>query len=242
MALDRIVLVRHDVSGPNRKGYIQGQTDTPLQPGYKTRVDRLTDMIAEEEAFTNPQKSPVYILCSELGRTYETGERIHRRLLDEHHVKSELRLTELLKERGEGDLEGKSFEEARPHLSSDPNLSLDAETIYGLLYLSNNIPNGERHESVTARLGQFVRDDIQQLEGVGIIAAHLISGMNYLKNLLTDGNILGDPPRDYQHFPNLSVVRLSFDPQRYMRYTETGQYGPPNSNGITGLIKYLIPH
>jgi len=98
------------------------------------------------------------------------------------------------------------------------------------LYSSNNIPNGETHEEVAARLQQFVGNYVQWSNGMGIIAVHLISGMNYLKNLLTDGRILSQP---YQHYPNLSVVRLELDPLNYMRYTETGRYGPPNNNEIS---------
>lgn len=227
MVLDKILLVRHDLTRSNIGGYIQGQRDTPLQEGFRTRVDRLTDIIAQEEGLILAPEQTIHIFCSDLDRTYETGERIHRRLLDKYHLKSEFRYTSDLRERGLGYLEGKSFEEALPFLSFDSTLSPDSETIYGLLYLSNDVPNGERHEDVKARLGKFVLDYVQQLDGVGIVVSDLISGMNNLKNLLTDGNILSQP---YKHFSNLSVIGLSRDRQQFLRYTETINYGLPSRN------------
>lgn len=224
MPLNPVILVRHDKSKLNSSGYIQGQTDTPLEPGYRTRIYRLTDIVVREEGITPTQVSHIYIFCSDIGRTYHTGDRIHRRLLDKHNIKSELRFTELLNERGQGVLEEVRYEEALPRLSTDPNLSPDAETIYGFLYLSNNVPNGERHEIVKSRLEQFVRDYIHQLHGIGIISAHSISGMNYLNNILINGDMLSQP---YQHYPNLSVVSLSLDPQNLPRYMETRYYGAP---------------
>ena len=160
---------------------------------------------------------------------------MHRRLRDRHHLKSEHRFTEDLKERGQGVLEGMGFKEALPLLSSDPTLSPNAETVYGLLYLSNDVPSGERHEDVAERLRRVFQEYVQRLNGTGIFALHLISGMNHFRNLLTDGNILGDPQRPYEHYPNLSVVRLELDPQRYMRYRVTQTYGPPNHHNTVTI-------
>ncbi len=240
MTLDKILLVRHDVTNANL-GYIQGQTDTRLQSGSITRINNLADMVIQEEGLRleedkRREGASIYIFSSDLSRTYGTAERILHYLAARRGYQLELRFTEDLKERGQGDLEGMSFEKALPILSADPNLSPTAEGIYSLLYSSNDIPNGERSEDVAKRLERFVRNYIQQLDGVGIVSAHLISGMNYLKNLLTDGNMLGSPARPYQHYPNLSVVRLERDPQNFMRYIETGSYGPPNNNKILPLV------
>lgn len=227
MALERILLVRHDLTSAV-SGFIQGQTDTQLLQGFRTRVDGLTDLIASEEEPTLKSGVPIHVISSSLGRTYGTAERMTHRLWDKYHYQTNLLYSEDLKERGQGDLEGKSFKEALTLLSADPNLPPTAESVYPLLYLRNDIPNGETHEALTARLQKVVSDYIQQLTGIGILAVHEISGMNCLKNLLTDGNILGNPPRPYQHFLNLSVVRLEPDPASFMRYKETGRYGPQN--------------
>lgn len=235
MTLDQLLLVRHDLSSLNRRGRIQGQSNTPLQAGFRGRVDDLTDRIVGQRDIL-PQRVPIHVISSDLDRTYGTAERVHRRLWDKHHYPTTFLYTILLRERGQGELEGKSFEEALPLLSNDPNLSPNAETIYGLLYSSNNIPKGETHNAVGERLNNFVGEYIQELKGTGIVVTHLISGMNYLKNLLTDGNILGSPPRPYQNYPNLSVVRLELDPLNYMRYRETGQYGPLINKGITATV------
>ena len=223
MALEKILLVRHDVTGADT-GYIQGQRDTPLQQGFRTRIDGLTDIIASEEELTLKSGVHIHVVSSNLGHTYGTAQRIMHRLWEKYGRKAELRYSEYLRERGQGDLEGKSFEEALPLLSDDPNLKPDAQTIYGLLYLSKNIPNGETHEAVTARLERFVRDYIQRLQGIGIVVNPLISGTNYLGNLLIHGNILGNPsaqpfPQPFQYCPNLSVVILE-PATSFMRYRE----------------------
>lgn len=245
MPLDRIMLVRHDVTDAANSGIIQGQIDTKLGERFKTRVDALTDLIAEKEGYIMRGSEHIYVISSDLIRTYGTAERIIHRLWDKYGYKAELRSTELLKERAQGILEWMSFEEARPHLSSDPSLPLKPETIYPLLYISNNIPSQERHEAVRERLARFVIEYIQQLEGVGIEVGHLITN-NYLRNLLTDGNILGEPPRGLDFFPNLSVVRLQRDTEHFGRYIETGKYGPPNDQTNDGgkiarpLIKTIL--
>jgi len=229
MVLDDIFLVRHAPSVSNRGGYIQGQIDTRLVPGHRTLIDHLTDLIVEVERLTPSESSVIHTFSSDSQRTYQTGDRIHRRLWDEHHIKSMLTYTNLLRERSQGNLEGMPFGEAIPILSPNTNLPPTAENIYPLLYLSNSIPNGERHEAVKARLEQFLTEYVYRpnVNGIGIIAAHLISGMNYLRNMLTDGDMLA---RDYRNYPNLSVVRLSLDRNNFMRYVETGRYGPPNDN------------
>jgi len=86
MALERVLLVRHDLSSFNNKGIIQGQTDTPLQPGYVERINRLAETILMEEG-TYLEKSPqtdLYVFSSPLYRSYRTAESILHHLVDSH--------------------------------------------------------------------------------------------------------------------------------------------------------------
>lgn len=232
----KILLIRHALSGGNFEGRIQGQTNTPLQQGYKTSVDRIADMVIEAEHLV-PRPADVYVVCSNLDRAYYTAERILRGLTDSK-IQAELRRYPLLTERGAGILEGKLYSEAIPILKrilpTDADLQPDAKSIYPHLYALNNIPEGEKHEDLGERL-QEVLFELQKLKGVVILVGHGVSGNNNLKNLMTDGNILGVPYRPYQHFDNLSVVRLESG-ESYARYIPTGNYGPPpngnrNQNG-----------
>lgn len=230
MPLDHILLVRHAPTIYNTRGIVQGQLDTPLIRGHGRLIDRLTDLIVREEGDILQQRLPIHIAASGLVRGYATAERILHRLVNKHPHQAQLYRTNFLTERGQGILEGLSFEEALRHLAPNRNLSADAETVYGFLYGSNDVPGGEPHEAVRQRLEQFVSGYIQQLDGFGILVTHSVSGNN-LKNILIDGGMLAQP---YQYNSPLSVVRLSRDPNIFVRYIEIGQYGPPNpiANGF----------
>lgn len=232
----KILLARHALSGGNFEGLIQGQTNTPLQQGYKTSVDKLADMIIEAEHLAS-QSADVYVVCSNLDRAYYTAERLLRGLADSK-IQAELRRYSLLTERGAGILETKTYLEAIPILQRllppGTDLQPNAKSVYPHLYALNNIPEGEKHEELGERL-QEVLIEFQRLKGVVIVVVHGISGNNNLKNLMTDGNILGVPYQPYKHFDNLSVVRLESG-ESYARYIPTGNYGPPpngnrNQNG-----------
>ena len=230
----RKLLVRHALSGANLEGVIQGQTNTPLKPGYKTSVDKFADMVISQEHLA-PQPADVYVVCSPLDRAYYTAERIHRGLTD-RRVQAELRILHGLTERGAGILEGKTYADAIPDIQdaikssgkSVPTIEPNARGIYPYLYLLNNIPGGEKHEVLRERLS-YALGQIEQLRGIVIIVGHGISGNNHLKNLMTDQDILGNPQKPYQHLDNLAVVRLDKGANR--RYIAAEPYGPPNGNG-----------
>lgn len=232
---EKVLLVRHALSGGNIEGKIQGQTNTPLRQGYKTNADRLADLVIAQEHLA-PQTTSVVVYCSELDRAYYTADRIHRGLTDKK-VQAELLIRPTITERGAGILEGKMYMEAIPILQGllppSTDLQPNAESIYPYLYALNNIPRGEKHENLGERLQEFLIE-LQRLKGIVFVVGHGISGMNNLKNLMTDGNILGAPPQPYQHFPNLSVVRLESDGASYARYIVTGRYGPPQNDKANG--------
>ena len=93
----------------------------------------------------------------------------------------------------------------------------------------DNIPNAEKQADVKSRLEKFAVEDVQRLQGTGLIVGHPISGMNCLTNLLIYGNIIGDG--NFQHFPNLAGIRL--ERESFGRYRITGRYGPTNGSGNT---------
>lgn len=229
MTLNKLIVIRHALSGGNRENRVQGQSESELRRGYKGQTERLTDKIVEQERLI-PRTTPVYVFCSDSDRAYYTAQWIHSRLSNQHHIQADLRRTELLKERGQGVLEGLSYEQVVPILRQilppDTPLSPDAKSVYPHLFSCDAIPGGEKQESATLRLERFTMEDLQRLEGMGLIVGHGISGMNYLTNLLRFGNILGDGK--YQHFPNLAGVRLELE--SFGRYRETGRYEPPNSS------------
>lgn len=238
MELERILLVRHALSGGNNAGIIQGRLNIPIQSGYKPNVDKLTDLIIAEELLKQLEPdTPVYVLHSKLDRAFYTASRIHSGLT-ERHIQSGVHPIPELAERGAGILEGKKYADAIPILQQllppGTDLQPNAESIYPHLYALDNIPGAEKHEEVGTRLPEAL-SQIQSLKGVVIVVGHGIS-MNYLKNLMTEGNILGDPSRPYQHFPNLSVVRLERERgiENHARYIVTGTYGPPNNKANGG--------
>lgn len=230
MVLNKLVVLRHALSGGNKENRVQGQSESELRRGYKGQTERLTDKIVEQERLI-PRTTPVYIFCSDSDRAYYTAQWIHSHLSNQHHIQADLRRTELLKERGQGILEGLSYEEVatilRQILPPDAHVTPDAKSIYPHLFSSDAIPEGEKLEKAKSRLERFAVEDLQRLEeGMGLIVGHGISG-NYLLNLLKYGNILGDGK--YQHLPNLAGVKLEIE--SFGRYKETGRYEPPNGNG-----------
>lgn len=239
MSLVRAIVIRHDVTGANGKG-IQGGTNTPLQKtGSRTRINNLTDMLVEEgELYTESPDLKVYVDCSDLNRAYETGDGVHNRL-NHHGIKSEVHFTPYLNERGQGCLEGLSFDQALPILAQlvpkDIILTPDAESIFPLLYSLDNVPGQTKQGDVTKKLEQYIREHVEEHEGIGILVVHSITGMNYLVNLLMDGNILGNPQKPFKMYPNLGAVVLERDEGNRGRYIQTRTYLPPNGkpNGLT---------
>jgi len=235
MELNPLIVLRHALSGGNKENRVQGQSESELRRGYKTKAERLTDTIVGEERLI-PRTTPVYIFCSNSDRAYYTAQWIHGHLSNVHHIQADLRRTELLKERGQGVLEGLSYEQAviilRQILPPGTPLTPDANCIYPHLFSCDEIPNGEKQETAKLRLERFAVEDLQRLEGMGIIVGHGISGMNYLPNLLMHGNILGEGT--YQHFPNLAGVRLELE--SFSRYRKTGRYEPQNGNVNGGHV------
>ena len=229
MTLNKLIVIRHALSGGNRENRVQGQSESELRRGYKGQTERLTDKIVEQERLI-PKTTPVYVFCSDSDRAYYTAQWIHSHLSNQHHIQADLRRTELLKERGQGILERLSYEDVatilRQILPPGTNITPDAKSIYPHLFSSNAIPEGEKLEKAKSRLERFAVEDLQRLEeGTGIIVGHGISG-NYLINLLKYGNILGDGK--YQHLLNLAGVKL--ERESFGRYKEIGRYEPPNGN------------
>lgn len=229
MALDQLIVIRHALSGGNRGNKVQGQSESELTRGYKPKVERLTDAIASDE-LTDLLQNSVYIFCSDSERAYFTAQWMHSRLSNRHRVQADLRRTELLRERRQGILEGLNYDQVGILLNkySPPGtvVTADAASIYPHLFSNDQIPEAEKLENVAVRVENFVAQEVQPLEGMGIIVVHGISG-NYLINLLKYGNIMGD--RTYKHFPNLAGVKLELE--SFSRYKETGRYEPPNGNG-----------
>ncbi|MBI2660187.1 histidine phosphatase family protein [Candidatus Woesearchaeota archaeon] len=248
MELDRILVARHALSGGNFAGIIQGQLNTPIQPGYKTNVAKLTDLIITTESLRQLEPGiSIYVVHSGLDRAFYTASGIHQGLRERRIHSGVLPIPELT-ERGAGMLEGKTYAEAamllQPHISPNIVLEPTPESIYPHLYSIDGVLGMESHQMAEARLKEALKR-IQDLRGVVVVVGHAISDMNYLRNLMTKGNILGENSESYQRFPNLSVVRLEREryrkeerfPQRLFAmgreppYTVTGTYGPPNSNG-----------
>ena len=248
MELEKVLLVRHALSGGNSGGIIQGQLDFPIQPGYGPNVQKLTDLIIEQEQLKElGQDVYIHVVHSGLDRTFYTASGVHGRLARRGYQSSVVPIPELI-ERNSGILQGKSYPEAIPILAKllppDTQLEPTAASIYPHLYSLDEIPGGENHEASGRRAEQALKK-IQALDGIVVVVGHGIFELNYLKNKMTDGNILGEnPPAPYQHFSNLSVVRLERPkfkkedrfPQKLFAVREplygvTGKYGPPNGNG-----------
>lgn len=230
MTINKLIVMRHYLSGGNKRNIVQGQSNTELQRGYKAQAERLTNTIVRREQLI-PQVAPVYVFCSNSDRAFYTAQWVNNHLANEHHVQADLRRTELLKERGQGVLEELPYEQAIPilrqFLPPGTSLSPNASSIYPYLFSLDVVPQAEKLESAASRLERFVMEDVQRLEGTGLIVGHGISIMNYLINLLRYGNILGEGT--YQHFPNMGGVRL--ERESFGRYRETGRYEPPYENG-----------
>ena len=210
MELERILLVRHALSGGNNEDIIQGQLDFPIQLGYRPNVDKLADLIIEQERLREGPKVYIHVVHSGLQRAFYTASRIHKRLGDKGFQSAVVPIPELM-ERHVGILQGKHYPEAIPllaeRLPQGTPLEPTAKSIYPHLYDLDEIDGGENHYIAGRRADQALKR-IQTLEGLVVVVGHGIFGL-YLKNLMTDGNILGkNPSQSYQHFPNLSVVRL----------------------------------
>ena len=199
MPLERIILIRHAATKFNVGGMIQGQLDSVLQPGYGPLVDRLADRLAESEG------SPSVLIASDLTRTNLTANRLAQRLRRRFGYRFDYIATPTLRERGQGDLEGKSFQEAFPHLPPSG--------VYAHLFQAADVPAGESLEAVEGRLTRLVGDHLDRYQGTAIVVGHLLAGMNYLRNLLVHGNLTGD---GYREFKNLAEVRLELRGGRYV--------------------------
>ena len=199
MPLERIILIRHAATKFNVGGMIQGQLDSVLQPGYGPLVDRLADRLAESEG------SPSVLIASDLTRTNLTANRLAQRLRRRFGYQFDYIATPTLRERGQGDLEGKSFQEAFPHLPPSG--------VYAHLFQAADVPAGESLEAVEGRLTRLVGDHLDRYQGTAIVVGHLLAGMNYLRNLLVHGNLTGD---GYREFKNLAEVRLELRAGRYV--------------------------
>ena len=199
MPLERIILIRHAATKFNVGGMIQGQLDSVLQPGYGPLVDRLADRLAESEG------SPSVLIASDLTRTNLTANRLAQRLRRRFGYRFDYIATPALRERGQGDLEGKSFQEAFPHLPPSG--------VYAHLFQAADVPAGESLEAVEGRLTRLVGDHLDRYQGTAIVVGHLLAGMNYLRNLLVHGNLTGD---GYREFKNLAEVRLELRGGRYV--------------------------
>lgn len=223
--------MRHDETIDNVKGIIQGETDSRVRrSGSRGRINNITDLLVRNGEI--PAGSHVYVYCSDLQRAYDTGEGVHDRLWNQWGLQNDLRFMQLLRERGQGVLEGKTYSQALPILAqamqiSPESLTADAQTIYRLLYESDGIPRQIAKSDMSARSEKVVRE-FEGLDGVVIAVGHLISGKNYLVNLETTGNIMGNPPKPFQHYPNLHVIVLDRDVSNMGRYKQIRSYHLPN--------------
>jgi len=158
MALDTIVLVRHDATDWNGDQRVQGTINTKLQRGSGARIDSVTDLIVEQvikEKITFPQEIPIYIRCSDLDRAYNTADRVHVRLHSKHGYKSEFAYTPDLNERHLGELEDKSFEQVLEIMALGSKLKATAENVYPILYLSDEIPGGGATGGSSWKINRF---------------------------------------------------------------------------------------
>ncbi len=199
MPLERIILIRHAATKFNVGGMIQGQLDAVLQPGYGPLVDRLADRLVASEG------PPSVLIASDLTRSNLTANRLAQRLRRRFGYRFDYIATPALRERGQGDLEGKSFQEAFPHLPPTG--------VYAHLFQAADVPGGESLEAVGGRLTRLVEDHLDRYQGTAIVVGHLLVGMNYLRNLLVHGNLTGDR---YREFKNLAEVRLELRGRRYV--------------------------
>ena len=199
MSLERIILIRHAATKFNVGGMIQGQVDSVLQPGYGPMVDRLADRLAASDG------PPSVLVASDLTRTNLTANRLAQRLRRRFGYRFDYIATPTLRERGQGDLEGKSFQKAFP--------DLPPTGVYAHLFQAGDVPGGETLEAVEDRLTRLVEDHLDRYQGTAIVVGHLLAGMNYLRNLLVHGNLTGG---GYREFKNLADVRLELRGGRYV--------------------------
>ena len=163
-------------------------------------VDRLADRLAASEG------PPSVLVASDLSRwTNLTANRLAQRLRRRFGYRFDYIATPALRERGQGDLEEKSFQEAFPHLPPTG--------VYAHLFQATDVPGGESLEAVEGRLTRLVEDHLDRYQGTAIVVGHLLAGMNYLRNLLVHGNLTGD---GYREFKNLAEVRLELRGRRYV--------------------------
>ena len=198
MPLERIILIRHAATRFNVGGMIQGQLDAALQPGYGHLVDQLADRLARSVG------PPSVLIASDLTRTNLTASRLARRLRQRFGYRFDYIATPALRERGQGDLEGMSFQAAFPHLPPTG--------VYAHLFQAADVPGGESLAAVEGRLTRLVEDYLDRYQGTAIVVGHLLAGMNYLRNLLVHGNLTGE---GYRGFQNLAEVRLELRGRRY---------------------------
>ena len=202
MPPDRIVLIRHAATKFNAGGRIQGQMDSVLQPGYGPNVDRLGDELAASEG------SPSVVFASDLTRANVTASRLAQRLRRRFGFRFDYIATPDLRERGLGSLEEKSFQEAFPYIPP--------ADVYAHLFETGDVPGGESVDDVEKRLNRWVANHMDRYQGTALVVCHLVTGMNYLRNLLVHSNPTGN---GYREFKNLEAVRLE---SRGPGYAEVG--------------------
>ena len=83
--------------------------------------------------------------------------------------------------------------------------------MYGHLFRADHHPNGETLDEVESRLRRFITGHLAGYQGMGIIVGHLLTGLNYLRNLLVHQDMLGE---EYRVYNNLAVLTLVFQGRR----------------------------
>ena len=229
---NRIIVVRHEITPDNVRGEVQGDSDPPLRPqrGSPKRIYDLTDKLAREIG----PSSEIYVFSSESRRAYDTGEGIHDRLWAQWGRMSHVHYTPDLRERGQGVLERKNYAQVLAMLQreqiSDPDEARKAvlSILYELDDILGQVPKSEMGEKLERVVGEFERTD-----GVVIAVGHLVSGLNYLVNLMTTGDIMGNPRQPFLDYPNLHAIVL--DRGTSGKYIKTKSYDPslnsPTGNG-----------
>lgn len=176
-----IYLIRHPKTTATMRKSIQGQLDTSLAPNYEKELDNLALKLH------NASVSVIY--ASDLERT-EMPARKLARCLKEKGKNVDLVITEVLRERHWGDLQGK--------LHGDDQIMLKS------LFYMDRIKGGESLQDIEKRIKTVDEEYLPRYEGNAVMVGHLFF-MNYLRNFKVRGHILEG---GYKKIKNLSAIRL----------------------------------
>ena len=189
-----LYLMRHPETIANQQKIIQGQTTSPLVPGWEESVDLLAERLAREGPFSA-------FFTSDLPRADEAAKRIVDYLIDQHKIPLVFHSIPHLRERHWGEFQKKKYDE----------VDTKGKGVYQYLFKKKKIKGGEDHDAIEKRIRGFDEIYLQDLEGNVGIMGHQFSNTYLLNYFLEDGDIVARP---YREWPNLLIRHLSLGDQK----------------------------